>query len=99
MLAAQCRQRYRGIGALCENTSLVFPERAMETASPAFRADSIAAAIEVVIRRFFHQNIECHSASSGVHRFPSNLHKNIKKAPSLFCCAQCNNGAIFRVLA
>ena len=89
---------YGGIGTFLEDAGLILPMGTMEAAGSAFWADTITAAIVVVIRRFFHQCLKRQWASFWVHFAYLHFVIEIEKAPSLFCYAQCNNGAC-RVLS
>ena len=64
----------------------------MKAASTAFRHNTLAATIEMGIRRFLHQGVKCLGGISWVHCLDLQFDK--KKAPLLFCYAQCNNGAL-----
>ena len=73
--------RYRRIGTELKNTGLVFPVGTMKATGAAFWRDTIAAAIEMRIGRFLHQDLKC---EKGVWNHKCYLRCDKKIAPVLF---------------
>ena len=85
--SGQCLRR---IGTHLKDTRLMFPMRTMEAAGSAFRANTIAAAIIVVIRRSFHQCLKRQWASFRVHFAYLHFCDRNRKSPGtvLLCAVQ-----------